>query len=90
MCEDDREDNALPPRENTPPASYGKSTRKDVVPLPLGENSRLKDSLAPLTRSDIPQIVSAVAAAFQKASSEASSQPSASSLPSSQPETGEL
>ena len=80
----------LPPRENTPPASNGKSTRKDMVPPPLGENSGLQDSSVPLTRSDIPQIVSAVAAAFQKASSEASSQPSVSSLPTSRLETGEL
>ena len=87
MSEDDREDSALPPCEKTPPASKGKSMRKDVAPLPLGRNSGFQDLSAPLTRSDIPQIVSVVAAAFQKASSEASSRPSASSLPTSQLET---
>ena len=90
MSEDDRVDSGLPPHENTPPASNGKSKRKDVVPPPLGENSGLQDLSAPLIRGDIPQIVSSVAAAFQKASSEASSQPSVSSLPTSQLGTGEF
>ena len=75
MSEDNKEDKVLPPQENTPQAKDGKG-RSDMGSSPLGKKSELQDSSPPLTKSKILQIVSAIAAAFQKVSS----QPPACSL----------